>query len=130
MRFPRALPYLMQLASEHETWWLIATLARPGRSTAFAVLAALTLSLMLFGLSASGNLDAFPNFAKPLVLPGISCLYVVGTITNSVLWSVSAFGVVMIIVYGGSPLADMLVRYWIRRRPASESIHRREGLRP
>ena len=80
-------------------------LCRPGRVTASLLLFALGVSVVFAVLASTSNLNAFPRFLKPALIPGIFCLYIVGTITGSLAAGGFAFAAGMAIVYGVTGLA-------------------------
>ena len=100
MKLKSLLAPVIRAVGRRETWEALALLVRPGRCSLLAVVFAVVVSLVLVGCAASGHLNSFPRIAKPLVGPGIFWLFVVGTITNSMVCGYTAFALGMLFVYG------------------------------
>ncbi|WP_218933813.1 hypothetical protein [Rubripirellula lacrimiformis] len=82
-----------------------------------ALLAAGVLTLALVGFATTGNLNSFPRILKPLLIPGIFGLFIVGSVTGSMLFAYVAYAACMIVVYGAiGTIADLATRVWLNRR--------------
>ena len=82
----------------------------------------LLMSLLAYSAWWLGDRDAYPNFLKAFLLPGMLPLYVVGTLANSLIAGWASFVVAMISFYGALGLVlDLGVHFTLRRRKPAET---------
>lgn len=94
------------------SWTVAAAYLRPGRCSLVALMLAAVVTFLFAWFAATGNLNSFPQVLKPLLIPGIFGLYIVGTVTGSMPLAFAAHAVCMTIVYlAVGVLVDLMVRW-------------------
>lgn len=81
------------------------------------VFSAFLMSLLAYSAWWLGDRDAYPNFLKAFLFPGMLPLYIVGTLANSAGAGWASFVVGMISFYGVLGLIlDLVVHFTLRRK--------------